>query len=736
MRQSFGGQVIPGWTTGNQVADIGLWGDESLWYLLAAANGLSGREALPRGLSLTVPANVINARQTSETFRVYDPNDALGDVHPNQPRANDPQIAQPAPKKNKGCGGAGQILLAVVAIAVAAVVAQWAIPALAKTAIGQAIGGALGAAGSTIGTGVAAGAAGSLVSQGVGVAVGLQDRIDWRGVALSAIAGGVGATPGLSSTSGGFVAQGVRGAAANTLTQGIAIATGLQSKFDWTGVAVGAVVRGTRSAISNVATGDSWSAELVNQATRGVVAGAAGAGVRSLIDGTSFERSFRAALPDIIGSTIGSTIGQAVIGGFQPRAGHARAQSADDLAAAERHANGDYLQEAIGAVTGGSSGPNWSGGFDGALSGIASGGALGSVSATQPWGVTTASLARGDDGGAVTVQEVIVTAPRDRAQRWAFIDNLIDQRVSYSLTYNVNDALAFRNPQLARVRDVAGAGVDLVGVGALGTVVGFGNAMVSAVNSPIDAITYLANNPQGALNAAASGAQRALSYVHRPHQAAADIGLFAARSVFEAGRDYVSDVSQAYQSHGLNGAVFRAGQGVGGVAFLGVEAAVGVSGLRATTAVSGAVAKPLVLDAVEGVAARGLSSSSVVSPARAKAFLVKNGFSPEKARGFIESFEGPITARIVRPGEDFVRYFDEPFSTGNFLGKTRFSSPSEAVDALALRGFPNKATSVQPVTSTGRTIVLEGGIRGGQTGVRQTVIHNQNAFFFGPGVRY
>lgn len=289
-----------------------------------------------------MPANVVNARQTSETFRVYDPNDALGDVHPNQPRANDPQIAQPAPKKNKGCGGAGQILLAVVAIAVAAVVAQWAIPALAKTAIGQAIGGALGATGSTIGTGVAAGAAGSLVSQGVGVAVGLQDRIDWRGVALSAIAGGVGATPGLSSTSGGFVAQGVRGAAANALTQGIAIATGLQSKFDWTGVAVGAVVRGTRNAVSNVATGDSWSADLVNHATRGVVAGAAGAGVRSLIDGTSFERSFRAALPDIIGSTIGSVIA----GGNQQQSAQV-AKAAQDRATAARHANGDYLTESL-----------------------------------------------------------------------------------------------------------------------------------------------------------------------------------------------------------------------------------------------------------------------------------------------------------------------------------------------------------------------------------------------------
>ena len=142
------------------------------------------------------------------------------------------------------------------------------------------------------------------------------------------------------------------------------------------------------------------------------------------------------------------------------------------------------------------------------------------------------------------------------------------------------------------------------------------------------------------------------------------------------------------------------------------------------------------LVATESNAARGLSGTSVVSPARAEAYLIKNGMSLVKARAFIDSFDGPITARIVRPGEDFVRYFDEPFSTGSFLGKTRFSSSNEAIDALALEGFPNLATSVQRVTSTGRTIVFEGGIKGGGPGVIQTVIPNQNAFFFGPGVGY
>ena len=78
------------------------FGDESLWYLIAGANGLTSSDTLAAGMVITIPNKVINAHNKSSTFRVYDPNQALGDIQPNQ---DPPQVAQTAPPKaRKGCG--------------------------------------------------------------------------------------------------------------------------------------------------------------------------------------------------------------------------------------------------------------------------------------------------------------------------------------------------------------------------------------------------------------------------------------------------------------------------------------------------------------------------------------------------------------------------------------------------------------------------------------------------------
>ena len=85
------------------------WGDANLWYLIAAANGLTGSETLVTGRTLTIPNKIVNRANTSDTFRPYDPSEALGNVQPNTP------TPKPQGKKNK-CGIFGAILLAVVAI--------------------------------------------------------------------------------------------------------------------------------------------------------------------------------------------------------------------------------------------------------------------------------------------------------------------------------------------------------------------------------------------------------------------------------------------------------------------------------------------------------------------------------------------------------------------------------------------------------------------------------------------
>ncbi len=133
-------------------------------------------------------------------------------------------------------------------------------------------------------------------------------------------------------------------------------------------------------------------------------------------------------------------------------------------------------------------------------------------------------------------------------------------------------------------------------------------------------------------------------------------------------------------------------------------------------------------------AAGGLSKSATVTNMQAEAYLVRNGYTPALAKDYIASFEGPITARIAEPGEQFLRFTGNPQSQGSFLTKTSFSSPQEAVGSLNIQDYGNPATYVQEVTASGRSIVFEGNIKGGQA--KQSIIINRSKFQFGTGTDY
>ncbi|WP_341208313.1 LysM peptidoglycan-binding domain-containing protein [uncultured Sphingomonas sp.] len=281
-----------------------LYGDETLWYKIAQANGLSTETQLIEGQILNLPRGVVRNANSTTSFRPYDPNAVVGDIIPDETSPTQPQ-PQVRKKKNK-CGILGAILLAVVAVVVTV--------ATAGTLTGAATALGLGKVGGAIVGGALAAAAGSIASQSVGVVTGIQDRFSFKGVALAALAGGVsaglGKIPGLSGADGSVnFAQGVaRGALGNALTQGVAVVTGLQSRFDFAGVAVGGVVGG-------VVAGASQRINLPEPAGRlvtGTAASIAGAATRSLIDGSSFGDNIVAALPDVIGSTIGDIVAGAL----------------------------------------------------------------------------------------------------------------------------------------------------------------------------------------------------------------------------------------------------------------------------------------------------------------------------------------------------------------------------------------------------------------------------------------
>ena len=242
----------------------------------------------------------MRATHNAQTFQPYDPSETIGDTAPT--------TLQPTPKKNK-CGVFGRIFIAIIAIAVTALTRLPALK-LAAGLIGK------GAA-ATVVAGAASAAAGSIVSQGVAVATGIHDKFSWNAVGLAAIGGGVGASGvgNIAAKSIGFTgnAIGAVGASLNSaLTQGIGVATGLQDKFDWAGVAAagaGAYVGAKVGGLLPTNT-PPFAANLV-ASTASALANAA---TRSLIDGSDFGDNILAALPDVLGQTIGGAFADGISG--------------------------------------------------------------------------------------------------------------------------------------------------------------------------------------------------------------------------------------------------------------------------------------------------------------------------------------------------------------------------------------------------------------------------------------
>jgi hypothetical protein len=136
---------------------------------------------------------------------------------------------------------------------------------------------------------------------------------------------------------------------------------------------------------------------------------------------------------------------------------------------------------------------------------------------------------------------------------------------------------------------------------------------------------------------------------------------------------------------------------------------------------------------------KGLRRNAVISRKRAIEYLKKTGWKSSQARRHISSFKGPITARIIRPGERYLRYGDKPKGSragGRFLTKSRFQKPRDAVNALHLRPYGNRALRRQEVVATKLTIVLEGGINKGGPSARQQLLPKRSAWRFGRNKEY
>ncbi|MFT3858175.1 MAG: hypothetical protein QM742_11985 [Aquabacterium sp.] len=316
-----------------QVAQA-VWGDSSLWYMLADANGLTSTTPLTQGQTLVIPNKVTNIHNNSTTKAVYNAAEAMGDVMPTLP--------EPPPPPKKKCGGLGVVLMVVVAIAAAAFVGPAVLGMLSSYAtIGAAVAsGTLGGVAAGLTAAAVGAAAGSVASQLVGMATGDVEKFSWSQVGRAAVMGAVSAGATALANSSGLYNLDAAGkttsvwgsmgqaAMSNAISQQIARGIGLQpGKFSWTSVAASAVAAGASYEFDNSSLGKAMAGigdgGILSRTASGMVSGWAG----------SMARHEKPHWQSIAANAFGNAVGEAVRP-YAEKAGYAFGQSVGDAVVA------------------------------------------------------------------------------------------------------------------------------------------------------------------------------------------------------------------------------------------------------------------------------------------------------------------------------------------------------------------------------------------------------------------
>jgi YD repeat-containing protein len=269
-----------------------VWGDVSMWYLIADANGLTADTVLVAGQTLTIPNKVTNIHNNSGTMRPYNAGAIIGDVSPTMPDAPLPAMPNQAP----GCGVVGQIIVIVIV----AIVCYYAGPQVAAM-----VGNAFGAASPFIAAGITA-AIGNAAGQVAAMAMGMQEKFNWRSVGTSALAGALLPSADFLGTSPEQLAAAA--AIRNIGSQAISNLTGEQKGFDWSSVAVSAISAPMMSSIKKEIGDSEWGKANLNS---GLVVGNTAAAlvsatVRMAVVGG--RMSWGAVAGDAIGGYVGDRL--------------------------------------------------------------------------------------------------------------------------------------------------------------------------------------------------------------------------------------------------------------------------------------------------------------------------------------------------------------------------------------------------------------------------------------------
>ena len=337
--------------TGDTLRSIAraLWGDADMWYLIAQANNLSASATLVAGQILSIPNKVTNIHNNGNTFRPYDPSEAIGHIDPTLP-------PPPAPAHGGGCGAIGTVIMVVVAVVAtiytAGVAAEFMGPALASAAgattmgVGAAalVGGAsvVGAIGVTgaIAAAVVGAAVGSITSQLVGNAIGAEKGFSWKQVATAAVGSALTAGFGAELAPAAATVNAGTSAASSGTTVAINASSGLSGT-----AAVEAAAGST--AVQEALKGE-WSWRQLAASAVGSAAGqAAGAAMASAVTAAGAQSA--AGFAQRFGASVGSAWSAQQVLATDPRYTQARtgAMFANALSAA---VEGSLEDKAVGAI--------------------------------------------------------------------------------------------------------------------------------------------------------------------------------------------------------------------------------------------------------------------------------------------------------------------------------------------------------------------------------------------------
>jgi YD repeat-containing protein len=282
-----------------------VYGDDSLWFVLASANGLQGEAPLTPGSSLEVPQRITQTNSAG-TFRPYNAGEAAG--------IELPAVGYIPPAPKASCNPL-QIVMIVVAVVVTIYTAGAAAGAMGAYATAGGATAATGTAALAGGTGLSAisgsfaataglsatsaiaatvgGVAGSVASQLVGKALGVTDSFSLRQAV------GAGLTAGLTAGAGAALSK-VSGSLGTVLKSG-----------DWRGAAASASVKtltdhaGAR--LAGLDSSFSWRSLAANAVTASISSSVTGRLGRALqIDTTTVGGQFG---QDLLGGAVGGIVG-------------------------------------------------------------------------------------------------------------------------------------------------------------------------------------------------------------------------------------------------------------------------------------------------------------------------------------------------------------------------------------------------------------------------------------------